>query len=199
MLLSRALRWWRASLILLRSYGRDNTLHVCWAGSVRNRAVNPYVVVGSHVMGVHACNRATGSHGGGLFARYSVGLFLVPLVLIYIFAFGAVVYGRRRLTQGLPVSYQARMGVFRNSARYVLVYIVYVLCAPLAFGTCLPNHDRSVGLQILDHRGHCVCADVLDERVNSTMANCCVGGGHRRPWPSHVVRVAVDARYSGGY
>ena len=70
-------------------------------------------------------------------------MFTIPLLLIYAFAVCAVAFGRRRLRQGLPISYQARMGVFRNSFRYVLVYIMCVLLGaggrPCGLGAVFPH------------------------------------------------------------
>ena len=85
--------------VLCCRYGRTNDLAVCWTRS-----------------------NATG-HRAEL-NLYTWLLFTGPLLLIYVFSTGAVIFASRRLREGLPETYKTRMGVFRNSARYLPTYHV---------------------------------------------------------------------------
>lgn len=85
-----------------RSYGRDNFLDVCW---VRNF-----------------------SDSGSLATSFWV-FFLVPLIIIYTTALTLLAQASRRLRQGLPETFEARVEIFRSTLRFNLSYVAFWVVA----------------------------------------------------------------------
>lgn len=85
-----------------RSYGRDNFLAVCW---VRNFSDN-----------------------GSLATSFWV-FFLVPLIIIYTTALTMLAQASRRLRQGLPETFEARVEIFRSTLRFNLSYVAFWVVA----------------------------------------------------------------------
>lgn len=79
-------------------YGRDNWLNMCW---VRNFDDDGHIDT----------------------AFWS--FFVAPLACIYAVAAGVLMYATRRLRQGLPETFDARLDMYRSSVRFVSTYLLY--------------------------------------------------------------------------